>query len=186
MSWISSAVGGILSSVGTIGGNLDKDKLRSQMLTLGAKDPTYKESQATTDQYGLAKTLLNARMPGASNMEQNIYATNANANANVDRGATDASQALALKTQNAAGEDKAFSNLGTQEAQDYYSRLGNLNQASDKQAQSDMTSYEDNVRRWQDSMNLLLKRGDIKSSEWQSVSNLGGQFSSMNFGGGGK
>lgn len=185
MSWITSAVGGVLGTIGTIGGNLDKDKIRSQMLKVGAQDPKYTESQATKDQYGLAKTLLNARMPGASNIEQNIYSTGAEANQNVDRGATDASQALALKSMNANNQNKAFENLGTQEAQDYYNRLNNYNQASGAQAQSDMTQYEDNVRRWQDTMNILLKRGEIKGGEWQSVTNLGGMFAGMGGMGGG-
>lgn len=178
-------VGAALGTAATIGGNLDKDSIRHQLINERGNDPKFQESQATKDQYGLAKLLLNARMPGASQIEQNVYATGAAANENVDRGATDASQALALKTMNANNSNKAFENLGLTEAQDYQRRFQNYEGASDRQAQADMTSYEDSVRRYQDKINSILKVGDIKSSEWQSVSNLGGMFSSMGGMGGG-
>jgi hypothetical protein len=185
MALAGPIVGAALSTIATIGGNLDKDKLRSQMLKVGGQDPTFTQSKEVGDEYNLAKLMMQARMPGAQQEEQNIYGTGAAANANVDRGATDASQALALKSLNQDNTNKAFGNLAQQENANTQQNFQNLNQATGMQAGQEMTKYEDQVRRWQDTMNILLKRGDIKGGEWQSVANLGSQFSSMNFGGGG-
>ncbi len=185
MAFLGQAVGAALGTVATIGSNLDKDKLRSQMLKVGGQDPSFTESKEVNDQYGLARLMLNARMPGAQQEEQNIYATGAGANQNVDRAATDSSQALAMKALNANSQNKAFGNLAQQENQNYQQNYQDLAQATGAKAGQEMTKYEDNVRRWQDTMNILLKRGDIKAGEWQSVAKLGESFSSMNFGGGG-
>jgi DNA polymerase III gamma/tau subunit len=186
MAWAGQAVGAALGTIATIGGNLDKDKIRSQMLKVGAQDPTFTQSKEVGDEYGLAKMMMNARMPGAQQLEQNVSATGAAANANVDRSATDASQALAMKSLNQDNTNKGFQNLAQMENQNQQQNFQNLNQATGQLANQEMTKYEDQVRRWQDTMNILLKRGDIKGGEWQSVANLGSQFSSMNFGGGGK
>jgi hypothetical protein len=185
MALAGPIVGAALSSIATIGGNLDKDKLRSQMLKVGGQDPTFTQSGEVNDEYNLAKLMMNARMPGAQQLEQNVSATGAAADANVDRSATDASQALAMKSVNQDNTNKGFQNLAQMENQNQQQNFQNLGYATGMKSQQEMTKYEDNVRRWQDTMNILLKRGDIKSGEWQSVANLGSQFSSMNFGGGG-
>src|SRR5205085_1584394 len=75
---------------------------------------------------GLAQTLLNARMPGAAAAERNIYGSQANTMAQVNRNATDSSQVLALAGAAQGQTNQAFSNLETQEAQDYQRRYSNL------------------------------------------------------------
>lgn len=179
---MSSIFGIALSSVGTIGNNLSVDKTRSQMLSLGAQDPKYTQSQYAQEGYGLAKNLLNARMPGAANIEKNIYQNQANTTDSIEKNATDGSQALAMLGASQGNTNKAFQNLGTAENQNYMNTLNNLEGQQKNMTEENDKSYQDSVRKWQDSMNILMQRGNMRSGEWQNVTNLGGMVSSMGLG----
>ena len=104
-------------------------KANRELKNLMKQDPTYQADprvmQMANQRLGLANTLLNARMPGASAAERNIYTNQANQLAGLNRGATDASQALAVAAGIGGQTNQAFENLGQQEAQDYYRRLEN-------------------------------------------------------------
>lgn len=180
---MAQIAGMALGTIGTIGANLSTDKARSQMLTLGGQDPTYTMSPEAQGRYKLAQNLLNARMPGATSIEKNIYANQANQDANINNTATDASQALAAKAGAAGNTAQNFQNLGVQESQDYYNRLNNLNQAQQVQTGEEDKAFADKTRRWQDSMNILLGRTQMRQNEWQNVTNLGGMIGSMGMGG---
>lgn len=187
MAWIGSAVGMALGTIGTIGSNISTDKARSQLLSLGGQDPTYTQSPYAKERLGLAETLLNAKMPGAATMEKNIYGTQAAQDYNIDKTATDSAQALSAKAAAAGQAGQQFQNLSVQEAQDYYNRLNNLTGAQQGMTAENDKAYQDRVRRWQDSVNILMARTGMRQNEWQSVSNLGGMIGGMSggFGGGG-
>lgn len=185
MAWIGSAVGMALGTIGTIGSNLDSDKTRGALLRLEGQDPSYQTSPYAKDRLGLASTLLNSKMPGYTQMQQNIQGAQATQDANIDRTATDSSQALALKSQAQAGTDQQFRNLGVADQQDYYNRLQNLTGAQQGMTSELDKEYQDRVRRWQDQINITMARNGIKTNEWQSVSNLGGMIGGMSGGMGG-
>lgn len=108
----------------------------------------YKTSPYAEDNLANAENAYNGRMAGATEMEQNILANQAGANAAVDRSATDGSQALAVKAANVGQTNQAFHNVQTQEAQNKYAMLNNLNMANqnmvtegDKEYQSKLQKY---------------------------------------------
>src|SRR5690349_10802410 len=97
---MASMIGGIsgtaMGTVGTIFGAIAGMKADKELSKLKDKDPIYTSSPYAQKKLGLAETLLNGRMPGASTSERGIYGTQANAMSGVTRNATDASQALAI------------------------------------------------------------------------------------------
>lgn len=184
-AWIGSAVGGALGTIGTIFANLEGDKTRRKLNRLQGEDPTYTESPYAKSRLGLASQLLNSRMPGATAMERNIQSNQANFNAQVDRNATGGSQALALAAAGQGETNNAFNQLGISEAQDYYRRVDNMNQANEGMTQEHTKSFDDNVRKWQDKVNILMARNAIRQQQGQNMTNLGSMFMGSSFGGGG-
>lgn len=184
-AWVAAAVGAALGTVGTIGANLSGDKTRRELSRLGKNDPKYTESPIAKQRLGLAQTLLNARMPGAVAQERNIYGAQANQLANVNQNATDSSQALALSAGALGQTNEAFNQLGAAEAQDYYNRLANLTGAQEGMIREGDKLYQDQVRRWQDQVNISLARHGIRAQQGQNMSNLGSMIGSMGGMGGG-
>lgn len=175
-----SIAGGAIGLIGGIGGLFGAKKSNRQLDQLLAQDPTYKANPIVAQRLGLAQTLLNARAPGAAAAERNIYQTQANTQANVNRNATDSSQALAMAAAGQGQTNQAFSNLETQEAQDYQRRYGNLVGAQDASVQEGDKVYQDQVRRFQDMAQIRGAQAQNRSSAWSSLSNLG--FGAMNLG----
>lgn len=186
-AWISSVVGGVLGTVGTIAANIEGDKTRRALNRARGTDPTYSESPYAKSRLGLASQLLNSKMPGQTDIEQKIYQTQANRMGQVNRNATDSNQVLALGAMSQGQTNQDFANLGISEAQDYYRRLDNWNNAEGEMTQEHHASFDDKVRRWQDNINITLARGQIRQQQGQNLSNLGSMFmgaGSMGMGGG--
>lgn len=137
---------GIANAVGRfISGNKQKKEARK----INPVFNQYKANPLAGQQLSLAKQLYNGRMAGAPQLERNIFTNNANFMGQVDRNATDSSQALALAAAGQGQTDQSLSNLQTQEAQNKYAMLQNLNQAygtnieeGDKEYQSMLQKYQ--------------------------------------------
>jgi hypothetical protein len=135
--------------------------------------PQYKENPLFAQRLGLAQTLLNARMPGAAAAERNIYQTQANQMANVQRGATSGSDVL-LAGAGAAGQaGQAFDQLAQAEMADYQRRYGNLAQAQDAQAAEQQRLFEDQLRRYQMQTQFQGAIQENRAATWGDISNLG-------------
>lgn len=142
MGLLDSVFGGILGAV--------------QLGKAGGIHPQwqqYQTSQYAKDNLTNAENAYNGRMAGASTLEQNILANQANQTANVAHTATDGSQALAVQAGMQGQTNQAFHNLQTQEAQNKYQLLNNLNLANtgmvaegDKQYQSQLQKYLSDVQ----------------------------------------
>lgn len=169
-----------LGIIGGIGNMFSAGKSNRQLNSLLSQDPTYKANPLVAQRLGLANTLLNSRMPGAASAERNIYQNQANTQANFNRNSTDSSQALALAAAGQGQTNQAFSNLETQEAQDYQRRYGNLVGAQDASIQEGDKVFQDQVRRFQDAAQIRGAQAQNRSSAWNSLSNLG--FGAMNLG----
>jgi len=183
LSLLNLGVGGI----GAIGGLVNMFGSGNKLASLYKQDPTYTANPIANQRMGMAQTLLNARMPGATAMERNIYGNQANQLANVNRNATDASQALALGAAAQGQTNQAFQNLGTQEQQDYYNRLQNLTSAQQGVIAEGDKVYQDKVRRFNDLASLKGAQMQNTQNAWNSLANLGfgaAGISSM-WGGGG-
>lgn len=185
---MASMIGGISSTamglVGTLFNSIAGIKADKKLSSLIKEDPTYTSSPYAANTLGMAQTILNGRMAGAQSRERNIYGAQANTVSNINRNATDSSQALALAAGAQGRADDSFDNLQIQEGQDYYNKLNNLNNANAGMTAEHDKIEDDKVRRWQDQVNTVLTQYKMRrqgGNDWsQQGSGLGGM------GGGGK
>lgn len=168
---------GLIGGIGSIFGNRKSNRELEKLIK---QNPTYQSNPIAGQRMALAQQLLNARMPGAASQERNIYGAQANTLANVQRNATDSSQALALAAGTQGQTNQAFNQLGIQEGQDYYNRLNNLTGAQQGMIQEGDKVYQDQVRKFQDLAAIRGAQNQNRQSTWQGISNLG--FGTMNFG----
>ena len=198
------AIAGIgLGLIGGIGKMFGRGKANRELKALAKQDPTYAADprimQMANQRLGLANTLLNARAPGAMQAERNIYSTQGNQLAGLNRSATDASQALAVAAGIGGQTQDAFTNLGQQEAQDYYRRLENQGQAQqgvmNESQRIEGNTYNDQVRKFDNKMAIQGAMQQNRQNTWGDISNLGfgladfgmsGGFNGMFGGGGGR
>lgn len=178
-------IGGLgLGLIGGIGSLFGAKRANRRIEQLIKQNPAYKENPLARQRMGLAQTMLNARMPGAAAAERNIYGTQANTMAQVNRNATDASQVLALAGAAQGQTNQAFSNLGMQEAQDYQRRYGNLVGAQEGVIQEGDKVHNDSVRRYQDLVSLRGAQNANTQGAWNSLTNLGLGAASLGMAGG--
>jgi len=175
-----AGVGAGLGLIGGIGKMFGARKANRELEKLLKQNPQYQVNPIAKQRLGLAQSLLNARMPGAAAMERNIYANQANALGQINRNATDASQALALAAGAQGQTNQALGQLGLQESQDYYNRLGNLTGAQQGMIAEGDKQYQDQVRRFQDMVSIRGAQAANRANAWQGLSNLG--FGMMNMG----
>lgn len=179
---------GLISGIGSIFGrgkaNREMDKLLAQNPKFNVE---YQENPLAKQRLGLAQQLLNARAPGALAAERNIYTNQANQFANVNRGATDASQALAMAAGVSGQTNQAFNNLAQGEAQDFQRRQNNLVGAQegminegDKVYQNQVMKYQDDVRRFQDMAQIRGAQNANRQNNWADIGNM--SFGLANFG----
>ncbi len=177
-SWIAVGV----AAVGVVGGAISRGKANKKLSKLQqqAEANKYTENPLAQKRLDLANTLLNSRMPGASQAERNIYATGANQQGIIRRNATSGTQALALGAGMQAQEGEQFNQLAQLETGDYQRRLANQ-----ENAQQGVINEGDKVQGSKE--NVLGQTAQIQGAQsannantWQSVSNLG--FSAANFG----
>ncbi len=90
--------------------------------------PTW-DNDSVKGQLATAQNAYNGRMAGATQLENNIRASQGQTLSNINNNATDSTQALALgqQTQNQAND--AYGQLQVKEAQNKYNLLDNLNAA---------------------------------------------------------
>jgi hypothetical protein len=176
-----------LGTIGAIGGMINDfttaGKLNGMAKAINPVDPTYTPSQYAKDRLSLAQNLLNARMPGASNMQANIQSNQATQTNNITKTATSSAEALTSDA-NAQGQtNQAVANLGTQEQQDYYNREGNLQNAQQGMVAEGDKVYQDQLRDYQEKMNLknayMGAAMQDKSAAWSSLSSTGMGAASM-------
>lgn len=166
---------------GAVGKMFGRGKANRSLNNLIKQDPTYSADpnilRIANERRGLANTLLNARMPGAASVERNIYTNQANQLGRLDRNATDAGQALALAAGIGGQTDSSFNQLGINEAQDYYNRLGNWNDAGqnlqNEYARQEGNKYNDQVRRFGNMMQIEGAKNENRQNTWGDISNMG-------------
>ncbi len=168
---------GIIGGIGSIFGNRRANRELEKLI---GQNPAYKSNPIAAQRMALAQQLLNARQPGAAAAERNIYGAQANSLANIQRNATDSSQALALAAGTQGQTNQAFGDLAQQEAQGYQQRYQNLAGAQQGMIQEGDKVYQDQVRRYQDLAAIRGAQNQNRQNSWQTVSNFGGGL--MNFG----
>lgn len=158
-----SSINQRISGVGKMIFGLHQNKLANKIKPVRTD---YSISPYAQNQLGLAQQLYNGRMAGASQQEQNILASQGNMMANVNRNASDSSQALAMAGAAQGQTNQALANLGLQEAQNKYQMLGNMNNAY-----GNMTNELDKV--YQDKMNKYMEdvraKAALRNAAWQNM-----------------
>lgn len=175
-----AAIGLAVGAAGAIGKIFGRGKANRQLKQLMKLNPEYKVNPLAEERLGLARTLLNARMPGAAAVERNIFSNQATTQANVNRNATDASQALAIAAGLQGQTNQSLQDLGVSEAQDYQRRYGNLERGQEGMIREQDKRYQDQVRRFQDQLGAQGAMQQNRQANWGDISNLG--FSLADFG----
>jgi hypothetical protein len=176
---IAPLVGLGVGLIGGIGKMFGRGKANREMDKLLAKNPVYSENPLARQRLGLAQTLLNARMPGAAAVERNLFTNQATQLNRLDRGATDASQALAAAAGIGAGTDNSLMQLGVTEAQDYQRRLNNLTNAQEGVIQEGDKVFADQTRRYNDEFAVRGAQQQNRQNNWGDVSNFGFEFANF-------
>lgn len=170
--------------IGSIGKLFGRKKANQKMEDLLAKDPTYTANPEAANRLGLAKTLLNARMPGAAAVERNIYGSQANTNAAVNRNATDSSQALAIAAGVGGQTNQAFEQQGINEANHFQQNYNNLQGAQEGFIQEGDKVFNDQVRRYGDEVSVRGAQNQNNQNNWGDVSNAGWAMADFGLNGG--
>jgi hypothetical protein len=170
---IGTAIGLGMGIVGGIGKMIARGKANKEMNALLGKDPSYTQNPMAAQRLGLAQTLLNARTPGAASAEKNIYASQAGAMANANRGATDSSQILAAGAMANSQANNSFNQLAMNEGQDYQRRYNNLEGAQQGMINEGDKVYNDQLRRYGNEVQVRGAQSQNRTDNWQDFSNMG-------------
>lgn len=159
-----------LGLVGSIGQMFGTGKANREMEKIKARIRAMQINPEYAKQLGLTQTQLQGRMAGASQAERNIYQQGANAQANINRAATDPMQAILGAGAIQGQTSQAFNQLATQEQADYANRLERMMQAGMNKAQA-----EDALAQQKLQMETQLSAGQQQNRQnvWGSLSNLG-------------
>lgn len=129
---------------------------------LNPVDPTYQASPYAQEQLNNARNAMNARMPGAAQLENNVFRNQANTMMSLSRAATPQQQIAAAGALQ-GGTDNALSNLAMQEQQYRTTMLGNLNSALQIMTGENDKLYGDQLRKF--NRDFDLKQGLLNSAE---------------------
>lgn len=133
----------------------------------------YHTSPYAQNQLSTVQQMMNGRMAGASNEEQNIAGNFANSMAGVDRNSTNGSQSLAMLAGLQGNANNAYSQLGQQEAMNKQNMLGYLSSANQGMTDENGKVYNDQLRNYN---NDLQAKNALQNAAWN---NKGGMIDSF-------
>jgi len=180
-----AAIGAAIGIAGSVGKMIAAKKANKKLKQLEAENNKYAANPLAQERLDMAKSLLNARMPGASYLEQNIFSNQGNQMANINQNATDSSQALALAAGSQGQTNEALAKLGMMEQNDFQRRYQNWTGAQDTQINEMDKVFNDKVRVFGDKVQFAGARAANNANAWQSISNLGQGVMNMGLAGGG-
>jgi len=140
----------------------------------------YQISDYAKQRLGLAQQLYNGRMAGAANQEQNIANNQANTMAQAARGASNGAQLLSLGGAAQGQSNKAYADLGVQEAQNKMQQAQNLNGALDNMSQEEYKVYQDQLNQYQ--LQQQQKAGLTSAGLTNGINALQGLYSANKMG----
>ena len=145
-------IGLIASGIGALGKGIFGSSQMKKANRINPQFSEYKENPLAKQNLGVAQQLFYGRMPGISQAQANIQATQANQLAAGQRGATDSATLLALGAGTQGATNAALSNLAAQEGQQKMGMFDNLSRAyamsigeGDKVQQNKMMKYQFDV-----------------------------------------
>lgn len=170
---LGTAIGLGAGIIGGVAKLFGRGKANRQMESLLAKQPVYSANPIPGQQYSLAKTLLNARMPGAAQAEANIFKNEANQFGNLNRNSTDSSQALAVGSAIGGGANEAFNDLAVREGADYGRRFNNYQETGRAAVNEDDKVFADQEQNFNNEVHIRGAQNENKQNNWSDISNLG-------------
>lgn len=185
------AIGAGISAISSLGKAIFGAKQNKLAKAIKPVWQQYQTNPFAKNQLGLAQQMMGGRMAGAPQLERNIMSAQGNTLSNVNRNATDASQALAYGAAAQGQTDASLGDLQVQEAQNKYSLLNNLNQAygqmigeGDKEYNSKLQKYqmdvaEKNALRDSGTKNIFGGVNDLASMSMQ-LGMMGGNTGQTN------
>ena len=180
-------VGGLAIGVGgLVGSAASRSKANKRLGELSKFDPAYKANPLAAQRFGMAQTMLNARMPGAQRAENNIFANQASTIANVNKIATSGADAIQAAAGVQGQTNQQLDQLSQQEAADYQRRYGNYSQALDQQMAEADKVFADNVRRYGNKVGIVGAQTANRANTWGDIANTGFGIASLGMGGMGK
>lgn len=150
-----------------------------QLKDLMAKIPQYQRSTAPGMQLGLANSLIGSRMPGSSQYQNNVFTNQATTLDNVNRNATDASQALSYAVGAQGAADKSLVDLQLQEADWAKFGLSNLNDAYGAVANEDRMVEQGKQQNFQDLVSLKGAQAANKFAKRKALWNTVGGIANL-------
>ena len=142
-------IGALVSGVGALGkvfAGAKQNKLANKINPIFQQ---YQNNPLAQENLAVNKNLFYGRMPGAQKAESNILQAQANQLASAQRGATDASQLLAVGAGLQGGTNEAFSNLAAAEGQSKAALLPSLGQAYRGVISEGDKAYESMLQKYQ-------------------------------------
>ena len=174
------AIGGAaLGLVGTIGNIFARKKTNNELRKLGEQDPDRARNTEVDSQYAAAQQLLNGRDPYEAQAAQAAVTRYGNTTANINKVAGSASQALAA---NAAATGQLQEDQGELmgENQDtYYQNLAQMNYATGARVQENEAMFGDQLRKYQNKLDIQGTIAQNRSNTWSDISNLGSSLASL-------
>jgi hypothetical protein len=143
---VAGAITSGLGALGKVFSGIKQNKLANQINPVYQQ---YQENPLAKENLAVNKNMFYGRMPGAQKAESNIMQAQSNQLANAQRGATDASQLLALGAGLQGGTNEAFSNLAAAEGQSKAGLLTNLGQAYRGAISEGDKAYESMFQKYQ-------------------------------------
>ena len=155
----------IVGGVGAVGKMVGRGMANAAMRKLIEQQPKYKAN-------ALARTLLNARMPGATQAERNIQQAAATTMGRTAAAATSSGDVIQQSANVQAQQNQAYQGLQQQEAQDYARRYQDF-------MQEEKAKYADELRQFETKTQLQAAINANKQATMGDISNLGFQAANL-------
>lgn len=159
--------------IGGIGKMFARAKSNKEMKALSKLDPNYTANPLAAQRLSYARSLRDARMPGAAAVERNIYGGMGNTITNAQNNASNSSQVLALAGAAQGQAQQGFENLGMAEAQDQQRRMGNWEGALQGQINEDDKVFGDDLRQYGNKVQTQGAIAENRANTWGDISNMG-------------
>ena len=168
---IGGAITSGLGALGKVFSGIKQNKLANQINPFFQQ---YQENPLAKQNLAVNKNMFYGRMPGAQKAESNILQSQSNLFSNAQRGATDASQLLAVGSGLQGGTNEAFSNLAAAEGQSKAGLLTNLGQAYRGAISEGDKAYESMAQKFQmDSQAKAALRNAAQQNIFGGIGDIG-------------
>lgn len=165
-STVSSLIGGIFKGI-------QGHKQQKMADAIHPVNAVYHVSPYAQNQLATVKNMMNGRMAGAANEEQNIQGNFANSMGGVDRNATSGAQSLAMLAGLNGNANQAYNQLGQQEAMNKQNMLSQLFYANQGMTDENNKVYQDQLRNYNNDLNA---KNALQNAAWN---NKGGAVDSF-------